>query len=286
MMKKSLLKNFKEKAPAAMAAVLVLCTFSSAMAANVAMNRTSNRPVTKPKNWSIPLSAETSSTLHKEGSYEREASSSFSLAPSIKFTSNLKLATSISVWKEHTGPEEAGFDNTPVSLNLSTPLTPTLSWSNTIAGVLPTDRKLQNETSYQGAIKADTALAFDDLFLGSSLRLGVGITRNFHEMTQGNEGAFNVRETISQKLDYSLPLGKTWSLDTSFAYSTGWTYLGDLRTKFYAGADLSWNFVKDWTASVGTSNEGNALKPNGRDSNIEFFNDTSSVVKFGLTYVL
>lgn len=286
MMKKSLLQNFKEKAPAAIAAVLVLCAFSSAMAANVVLNRTSIRPAAKPKNWSIPMSAETSSTLHKQGSYEREAQSSFAIVPSYKFTSNLKIATTISVWKEHTGPEDAGFDNTPVSLNLMTPLTSSIDWSNTISGVLPTDRKLQDETSYQGAIKADTALGFNNLFLGSSLRLGVGITRNVHERTQGAEGAYNVRETITQKMDYSLPLGKSWSIDTSFAYSTGWTYLGDFRSKFYAGADLSWNFLKDWTASVGTSNEGNALKPNGRDSNIEFFNDTSSVVKFGLTYVL
>jgi hypothetical protein len=291
-MRKTILQKFKTMSPLLVAALMLLGA-SLSFAASVSQSQTTIRtnrkvliPTEQPKIWSIPITFETGSTLHAEGSYEREAQSALAISPSVKLTKNLSLSSSVTIYKEQTGAENSGFDNTPVGLSYRTVFTPKITWTNSASVILPTDRKLQDETTYQGAGKVGTSIAFSDLFLHSTFSYGVSFTRNVHELQQTNTGGFNVRENVTQGLNHSLPLGRDWSFDTSLVYTYGWTYLDDSRSKFYAGVNLNWNFLKEWTASVGTSNEGNALKPNGSDSNIEFYNDNSSVVKFSLTYVL
>lgn len=291
-------QTFKMLSSAVVAGVLLLSSsLSFAASARKTTTASANRLVRKtvapmptqtpaPKSWSIPITYETSSTLHAADTYEREAVSALAITPSVKLSPNTKLGTNVTIYKEHTGAGNTSFDNTPISLSYRMALTPTIAWTNMAAVILPTNRQLQDETTYQGAARVGTTFSFDELFLGSSFSYAVSLTRNVHELQQSNTGGFNMRETVNQALNHSLPLGRDWSFDTSFAYTYGWTYLDDSRSKFYAGVNLNWNFSKDWTASVGTSNEGNALKPNGSDSNIEFYNDNSSVVKFSLTYVL
>ncbi|MNK98452.1 hypothetical protein D3C87_1188140 [compost metagenome] len=290
-MRQTLLKKIKIVCPLAVAALMLLGTVSFAQPASKNVIRTNRKAVVAvqaavPKSWSIPITVETGSTLHTENSYEREAQTALAIAPSVKLTKSLSLATAVTIYKEQTGAGNSGFDNTPIGLSYRLALTPRVSWTNRMAVILPTNRTLQDESTYQGAGAIGTNIAFDDLFLHSSLSYSVSFTRNVHELQQNYKGSFNIRENVTQGLNHSLPLGRDWSFDTSFVYTYGWTYLDDSRSKFYAGVNLNWNFLKDWTASLGTSNEGNALKPNGSDSNIEFYNDNSSVVKFSLTYVL
>jgi len=291
-MRQTLLQTFKKMSPLGVAALMLLGTvmsFAAPVSQNVARpNRKAMAlPATpKPKSWSIPITVESGSTLHAQDTYEREATLALAISPSIKLSKNLNLSSSVVMYKEETGAGNSGFDNTPIALSYRMPLTPQIAWTNSVAVILPTNRQLQDETTYQGAGKVGTNISFSELFLGSTLSYGVSFTRNVHELQQTNVGGFNMRENVTQAINHSLPLGRDWSFDTSFVYTYGWTYLDDSRSKFYAGVNLNWNFVKDWTASLGTSNEGNALKPNGSDSNIEFYNDNSSVVKFSLTYVL
>lgn len=291
-MRQTLLQTFKKMSPLGVAALMLLGTamsFAAPVSQNVIRsNRKAIAPPTapQPKSWSIPITLESGSTLHAQDAYEREAMLALAISPSIKLAKNLSLSSSVVMYKEETGAGNSGFDNTPISLAYRMTLTPQIAWTNSVAVILPTNRQLQDETTYQGAGKVGTNISFSDLFLGSTLSYGVSFTRNVHELQQTNVGGFNMRENVTQAINHSLPLGRDWSFDTSFVYTYGWTYLDDSRSKFYAGVNLNWNFVKDWTASLGTSNEGNALKPNGSDSNIEFYNDNSSVVKFRLTYVL
>lgn len=243
-------------------------------------------PKVVAKAWNLPLILETSSTMHSSDSYERQAMTSLTLAPSYKISDSLKVFGSTLIYKEETGVGDSGFDNTRVGLALSSILSKQMMWSNTLSVVAPTNKALRDETSYQGAARVATGLSLSKLPMDSVLTYNISYTRNFHEYDMTASGAFNVRETVAQTLEYSLPVVSKLSLLTSFSYSYGLTYEDDSRSKFYVGADLSWAFNKALSMSVGTSNEGNALKPNGSDSNIEFYNDTSSVVKMGLVYVL
>ena len=246
----------------------------------------SNPKGTAVKAWNLPVILETSSTMHSSDSYERQAMTSLTLAPSYKISNSLKLFGSTLIYREETGAGDSGFDNTRLGLALAKNMSKRTTWTNTVSVVAPTNQVLRDETSFQGAIRGSTGFSFSKLPYDSVLSYNISYTRNFHEYDMTASGAFNVRETVAQTLEYSLPVVSKLSLLTSFSYSYGLTYEDDSRSKFYAGADLSWAFTKALSMSVGTSNEGNALKPNGMDSNIEFYNDSSSVIKMGLVYVL
>lgn len=249
---------------------------------------TSPKPVAKvpQKRWTLPMTLETSSTLHAQDAYERQAMTSLSLAPSYLISRGLKLSVATMIYKEDTGAGNSGVDNTLIALSLAKPLTKETSWFGTLGAIAPTNEELRDQTSYQGAARLGGGLNFANLIFDSSLRYVLNYTRNFHEFSQTASGGFNVRQTLVQTLEYTLPFNDQWSLQTVFSYTYGLTYQDDMRTKFYAGADINWSVMKNLIITAGTSNEGNALKPNGSDSNINFYDDTSSVVKLGITYVL
>ena len=273
----------------ASAVLIALSVLAGALSSEAAPTIiTSPKPVAKvpQKRWTLPMTLETSSTLHAQDAYERQAMTSLSLAPSYLISKGLKLSAATMIYKEETGAGNSGVDNTLIALSLAKPLTKETSWFGTLGAIAPTNEELRDQTSYQGAARLGGGLNFANLIFDSSLRYVLNYTRNFHEFSQTASGGFNVRQTLVQTLEYTLPFNDQWSLQTVFSYTYGLTYQDDMRTKFYAGADINWSVMKNLIITAGTSNEGNALKPNGSDSNINFYDDTSSVVKLGITYVL
>jgi hypothetical protein len=245
--------------------------------------------VVAPKNWDVALGLEAASTLHTSDSYERQAQESLTVAPSYKFAKGWKISASIMAYKDEGGGEDggnSGFDNTSATVSYARPLTPYTTWITALTGVAPTDQNLRNDTSYQGAVKLGTGFNFDGLIHGSSLNYMATVGRNFHEFEIDKDGKFNLRDSFAQALTYNFPFTRAVSLTTQFVYSLARTYSDDMRTKFVAGADLGWQVTKAFSVSVGTSNEGSALQPNGVDSNVRFYDDNTSVIKLGLTYVL
>ncbi|WP_413585067.1 hypothetical protein [Bdellovibrio sp. HCB274] len=265
-----------------------LSVVTPAMAANVSTSTTKAKrpaPATTPeaKAWSLDLGLETYSNMMKEDSYERDAGTSFDVSAGYRFNKITSMRVGTAIMKEHVGAENTYFDNSTVSISFKTPLTQDIAWVNTVAGVLPTNRQMQDEMSYQGAVRLGTRTIFSNLFWGSTAVTGLQATRNFHEYEMAAEGYYNMRNNAQFIFNYTLPLFAKLTLQTSYVYTMGWTYQDDTRNKFSIGADLAWEFTPAFSAYVGTSNEGNALKANGIESNIEFFNDTTSIVKAGLS---
>ncbi|WP_413582359.1 hypothetical protein [Bdellovibrio sp. HCB288] len=269
--------------------LVALSVGTPAMAANVTTSTTKAKrpaapaPTPETKAWSIDLSVESYSNMMKEDSYERDAQTSFDLSAGYRFNKITSMRIGTGVIKEHVGAENTYFDNTSASLSFKTPLTQDIAWINTLAGILPTNRQMQDEMSYQGAARVGTKVAFNNLIWGSSAATGLQLTRNFHEYEMTADGSYNMRNNAQLALTYTLPLFSKLALQTSYSYTVGWTYQDDTRNKFSVGADLGWDFTPTISAWIGTSNQGNALKANGIDSNIEFFNDTTSIVKAGFT---
>lgn len=250
------------------------------------LRRKASKVKVEQKLWSLPLNLERSSTLHEQGSYERESFTSLELAPSYKINSNWSLGARTMIYKEENAVGNSGFDNTSIGLVRSFMPSKKIHYSVTAGVILPTDAKLREETSYQGGARVIGTVRALELFRGSTLSYSLQLSRSVHEYEQTAEGIFNVKQNVTNSIVYSQPFTETISLTTSFAYVYGWTYLDDSRTKFAVGADLGWQATPAFGVYLGTSNEGNALKPNGSDSNIEFYNDNSSIVKVGLNYVI
>lgn len=244
------------------------------------------KPVEKP--WNVTLDFQIGSTLHKQDSYERRSGKAFSISPIYRLSENWSLAGNTALVQDDSieGQGNSFFDNTSVSLGHSYKINSNVKWKNSVGGVLPTNSDMRDQTTYQGSVKASTGLNFSGLALGSSVNTGLTLTRNFHAYNINADGGFNVRESAGLSIGLDLPFAQTWSFGTSFMYNAGRAYSDDLRTKFAFEAGISWAPTDEFALSVGTSNTGSALKLNGRDSSIEFFDNNSSAVKLGLTYTL
>lgn len=271
------------------AASFLLGAYVNAQPTTTGVNALEIEKPALPHKWSLPVSFEYASSLQPKNAYERKVQESFTLIPTYKISDSAKASVMTALYRDDSNDEAGGtadWDNTRVSISFSRPVLQNKTWSNSISTTIPTNRSLREQTSYQGGLKLAAGLQFDEVAFGSSLGCALSYTRNFHEFDMTADGGFNVRETVGAGLDWSLPLYHSLNLQSVFVYTAGKTYRDDLRTKFVTEANLNWQAARELTLSAGTSNEGNALGPNGKDSNIEFFNDTTSMIKFGLTYVL
>lgn len=252
------------------------------------MTSTTTAATKTQKSWSLPISYELDTTLHEEGSYERQVQQVFSIAPGYRFNSSWKVGSNVSVIKDDSvsGVGNTIFDNTSLSLSYSRPLTTHSNWKSSAGGVLPTNQEQREQTTFQGAARLSTGVSVDSLMWQSSFSYTISFNRNFHEYNINATGKFNTRDSIGQSVSYDIPITSKFSFSTSFFYQMAHNYADDLNTRFSADANLNWTPLKDLTLIVGTSNDGNALKPNGRDSNIEFFNDNTSIIKLGVSYIL
>lgn len=269
-------------------ALIWMTIFSlSAGAQSVAMKKTlTGVEDANIKKWTLPLSYEAGSSMGAEWSSERRADSTISISPLYRLTSRLRVSGNVSLTKEHSGVGDAAFNNSAIGLSYLTKLTDGITWTVSGSGVLPTNPEEREQKSYQGAVRFGNALSFSEIPGGGFMSYRLTLGRNFHGYSQGADGSYNLKQSLSHSLDYTQPVYGNVSITGVFSYSQAWTYLDDERYSFLMAAQVSYQATEQASVSVGTANQAGALRPNGRDSNIEFFNDETSIVTLGLTYVL
>ncbi len=120
-----------------------------------------------------------------------------------------------------------------------------------------------------------------DLEIAGTLSLG----RNFHQYETALDGRVNTQYSTSQSLGLTYNFNSKLSLSTTFMQRNTWSYQNVVRHSFDISEELSYQFNSTWVASLGHSNSGSTLRPNGADSNIQFFNDNNSFVYASTTVI-
>lgn len=240
----------------------------------------------KAKAFSMVLGLERGSNLAAEGSALDKTTTTLLLNPKLNLSQSLSLSARTFVERQENGSaNNTEASDTQISLALKgqkwgESLQPTYSMN----GFAPTSDSNHKETRFQGAAGAGFKIAgsytFADAFYSVSYR------RNFHEYTVSASGTSNIRETVAQAAGLDIPLSQKWSISLAGGYRNAWTYQNSSRQSFSTDADINFEAVKDLTFNIGASNEGSALKANGKDSNISFYDDKSSVIRLGVSYVL
>lgn len=268
-------------------ALIWMTIFSlSAGAQSVAMKKTlTGVEDANIKKWTLPVSFETASSMGEEWSSERRADSTITISPLYRLTSRLRVSGNISLTKEHSGVGDSAFNNSAVGLSYLTKLTDGITWTVSGSAVLPTNPQEREQKSYQGALRLGNAFSFSQIPGGGFMTYRLTVGRNFHGYSQGADGSYNLKQSLGHSLDYTQPIYGNLSLTGIFGYTQAWTYLDDQRYSFLMAAQLSYQATDEASVSIGTANQASALRPNGRDSNIEFFNDETSIVTLGLSYV-
>jgi hypothetical protein len=220
-----------------------------------------------------------------ESSAVDKTTTSFLIMPSLKLSENLTTTVKAVVERQENANGNTDMSDTQVSLTLKgTKLTEEIGTSYSLNGIAPTSESNRKENRFQGA--AGLGVKFSGEFRLLSASYALSYRRNFHEFTVSSENKPNIRDGIGQTVTLDIPLSQKIAISLAGSYKNSWTYYNAAKQGFSFDADLTYEAVKNLTFNLGTSNEGSALKANGKDSNVQFYDDKSSVIRAGVTYVL
>lgn len=249
----------------------------SAMAATA-----KNRPEKSP--FRVVISVSGSSNLYRQSSPDHEASTELFMSPSYSFTDKTSISLKSIVTKEMTQAKNTTLSHTTVALKTKGPLLfAGISSSGQMSGVLPTDEEARLSDRFQGGLGLGGTLRWVWKKLASTYSLSG--TRNFHEYTVNSGGSPNIQYGLSQGLGFEIEINPQWAFSTSGFYRQAWTYKNFERHSYGFEAEMSYGMSKAWSLSAGFSNTGPAFKANGTESNIKVFDENTSVIRAGVTFV-
>lgn len=256
---------------------------------SITQTQTSTTTVTPEDKTKSPLilelGIEYSQKIAKEEQGQRESSTDFQLAPAYKINPTFTAAGKIVFSKENSGARQSSSSNTTLTLGIKgIKINETLETLHSVGTVIPTNEDsikrdhLKSSLAISNGLRWKTDLAKVDYKLG--------LSKNFHEFTVNAEGSPNIEYRLTNSLEITVPLTDKFSVSTLGIYRLGRTYKGFERTSFEINADLIYDVLENLSINIGTSNDGNALKANGVDSNIQAYNENTSVIRAGLSLAL
>lgn len=244
------------------------------------------KPTQIEKKWSLPISLSSESTLHRYDDYEKEDGMSLKLAPAYKLSNTWSLGSEILAFQEFTKEKRYGFDQTLVFAKHKNAINSNFDFTQSGFAILPTDRETSEKQTFLGAVVASLDLEFKEISIFSKLNFSQSLKRNIHEFSQDADGKFNTEYSTTSNISTEIPLSESFGLSAGFKYITAWAYEGGQSYSYKNFIDLGYSPTKTTSLDISISNEGNALKPNGTDSNIEILNDQSTRLGLSFTYVL
>jgi hypothetical protein len=146
------------------------------------------------------------------------------------------------------------------------------------AGV-PTSKDSHSRQSLLTSLTTGINLAIDPerLLPGLEISGSMGLGRNIHQYETALDGRVNTQSSAIQAVAVSYGLESGLSISGNFSYRSTWSYQGVMRNSFEMTQEIGYQINKNLALSIGHSNSGSALKPNGSEYNIEAFDDNNSI---------
>lgn len=269
-----------------MVAMIIGTSSSFALAqSSSTINTTIDEKSQSQRSYSLSLSLNYLSNMYAENTYESEKSMRFQVIPAYQISEFFALSSLMSVEKQTNGPGNTILANTPVSLSYNRyRLAQVINVTNRVTAVLPTNKEVVKQDTFEGAISVGNEFSYSFKSVPLKSSYGISLGRNIHKYNRNFQGAPNIEYSLAHSVNLQLNISKDIDISTGFFYKQARTYHGYGQNSFYAMAALNYEYQKSLRMTVGTSNDGNAFKANGRDSNIQFFNERSSVLFVGMSY--
>lgn len=236
------------------------------------------------KKLTLVLGMEYSQPLAKDEKSDLENSMDLVFAPSYKLNDRFTLVGKVALSKQLYGVQDTLVSDTELGLSIKgAKINERWSTLHSIAGVLPTSEKSQQVNKLKGAVAVNNGIAFSKNIL--TVKYVLGLSRSVHEYEQNINGEFMNEYGIKNTLDVKIQATDKLTASLVGIYRTAITYVNTPRYAFELHGDLGYDFTQQLSASVGLSNDGNALAANGIDSNISLYNEDTSYWRAGLSYV-
>lgn len=214
----------------------------------------------------------------------RESETNLVLSPAYTINSNFAFSAKAIVTKQNSGAKDTTYSNTTLGLAVAgVQFNEQFRSIHSVSGVIPTSKDNRQTDRLNGALAIKNGIAFDYSII--SLKYSFTVSQNFHEYNFNAEGDANIQYRLAQALELSLAVTDQFYITAAGIYREGRTYGGFARSAFGIDADLNYDLTKNVSINLGTSNEGSAFKSNGVDSNISAYDENSSVLRAGMSYV-
>lgn len=236
------------------------------------------------KAWSGIVDLSASSNTFANETPEADRGMDLDMTAGLKLNNTLSFAARVIVSKSLVGQQDTKVNDAALTMTIKGfQISDQISSLHSVAGIAPTSEASKETDRLQGAVSLMSGLKFAPTFGEFQYRLS--LRRNFHEFEINAAGKKNLEYSFSHRILSSIPLIGKLRLDTDFIFRDSKTYNGDQRNSFSSILGLVYAVNNNFETYISTSNEGSAIKDNGRDSNISAFDDKSSTFAAGVTYV-
>lgn len=236
------------------------------------------------KPLTISLGIEMGEKVSKDELSPKENTVGILIAPSYKFNETFTASGKITINQDNYAQHDTTASDATMSLAITGfKLSEQFKTTHSIGTIIPVSDKSVKTDRLQGSISATNGISYSGEYFDLSYKLG--LTRFFHEFKQNATGSPNIQYRLSQLVELKAPIfTEKLYATTSLAYRMARTYRDFERYGFIYDADLNYDFTDKLAANIGTTNDGSALKSNGVDSNIQAYNEDTSVYRLGITY--
>lgn len=236
----------------------------------------------------LETSLENSTNLEKRGESEANAQSKIEIVMGRNFLQHFFATLSVSAHQEWNNEQRFQTDDSLFRLNYGTyELNPTFAINADFYSVLPTSKKSRQEDSLVTSLTLRPNLVINlsrNLLKGLVLYFRSSVTRHFHNFTTTLRSDSNSKYSMGQRLDIEYQPFKQWSLLVSGAFVNAWTYGGTMKQNFRAFEEVGYLFHDHFLMNVGHRNEGSRLKADGQSSNVDLFNNRTSIIYTTIKY--
>lgn len=152
---------------------------------------------------------------------------------------------------------------------------------------IPTSKDSHVRQNLYASVSTGITLIVNPELLANGLEIAgsLSLGKNFHQYETALDGKVNTQYSTSQGLSLGYNFASGLSLSANLMQKNTWSYQNVVRHSFDISEELSYQINSTWAASLGHSNSGSTLRPNGSDSNIQFFNDNNSIVYASTTII-
>ncbi len=151
---------------------------------------------------------------------------------------------------------------------------------------LPTSSYSRDYQNFQGSLGTAYTFSLTDQVLaqGVSTSLSVSANRNFHKFeTDANGRNLNIYG-LKESLVSTYTTG-SFLFSFEFLHRHAWDYSGTVSQAFEHTEEVSYSITQRWSASLGHTNAGSWLTPNGQDSNLKVINENDSIIYGSMSLV-
>lgn len=150
--------------------------------------------------------------------------------------------------------------------------------SGNIKAIIPTSKRSSQIDNLKLGYRVGARVGLSpERLAGWALGFGVSIGQNIHQYETNANGSVLIAFVSSQSLSLSKELIERLNLSLNISNRYAISYQNNLRQSFEHTETLAYQLNDIFGLSVGHSNSGNVLKPDGFGSNFALFNENTSI---------